>query len=188
MKPTIIKNNFFENPEEVIKYSKQITWKKPSNQDNWPGLRSDNLFQINQKLHDDIVEKIVKLYFNGYKVSIENTTIQFHKITYEDWLLHDKKNTRIHKDFTDLAGIIYLNQDTNNFYNYKISVKASDVFMSAAAYQGLAEATDAPIHLCRINHSTSPETTGTRKKNVASVFNVAIFKNIRIFWGYSYST
>ncbi|SFU06270.1 flavodoxin-dependent (E)-4-hydroxy-3-methylbut-2-enyl-diphosphate synthase [Sedimentitalea nanhaiensis] len=35
----------------------------------------------------------------------------------------------------------------NNFHNFKISVKASDVFMSAAAYQQLAEATDAPIHL-----------------------------------------
>ena len=35
----------------------------------------------------------------------------------------------------------------NNFDNFKISVKASDVFMSAAAYHGLAEATDAPIHL-----------------------------------------
>lgn len=33
------------------------------------------------------------------------------------------------------------------FTNYKISCKASDVFMSAAAYQGLADATDAPIHL-----------------------------------------
>ncbi len=35
----------------------------------------------------------------------------------------------------------------NNFDNFKISVKASDVFMSAAAYHGLAGATDAPIHL-----------------------------------------
>lgn len=35
----------------------------------------------------------------------------------------------------------------NDFHNFKISVKASDVFMAAAAYQGLAEATDAPIHL-----------------------------------------
>ncbi|MDD7973156.1 flavodoxin-dependent (E)-4-hydroxy-3-methylbut-2-enyl-diphosphate synthase [Roseinatronobacter alkalisoli] len=35
----------------------------------------------------------------------------------------------------------------NDFHNFKISVKASDVFMSAAAYMGLAEATDAPIHL-----------------------------------------
>ena len=35
----------------------------------------------------------------------------------------------------------------NNFDEFKISVKASDVFLAAAAYQGLAEATDAPIHL-----------------------------------------
>ncbi|PZQ99367.1 MAG: 4-hydroxy-3-methylbut-2-en-1-yl diphosphate synthase [Cereibacter sphaeroides] len=35
----------------------------------------------------------------------------------------------------------------NDFHEYKISVKASDVFMAAAAYQQLAGATDAPIHL-----------------------------------------
>lgn len=35
----------------------------------------------------------------------------------------------------------------NDFHDFKISVKASDVFLSAAAYQMLAEATDAPIHL-----------------------------------------
>ncbi|UWQ20237.1 flavodoxin-dependent (E)-4-hydroxy-3-methylbut-2-enyl-diphosphate synthase [Jannaschia sp. W003] len=37
--------------------------------------------------------------------------------------------------------------EDNDFREYKISCKASDVFMAAAAYQGLAEATDAPIHL-----------------------------------------
>lgn len=41
---------------------------------------------------------------------------------------------------------IRLLQD-HDFHEFKISVKASDVFMTAAAYQGLAEATDAPIHL-----------------------------------------
>ncbi|MGI3167822.1 flavodoxin-dependent (E)-4-hydroxy-3-methylbut-2-enyl-diphosphate synthase [Pseudooceanicola sp. C21-150M6] len=35
----------------------------------------------------------------------------------------------------------------HDFHEFKISVKASDVFMAAAAYQQLAEATDAPIHL-----------------------------------------
>jgi (E)-4-hydroxy-3-methylbut-2-enyl-diphosphate synthase len=35
----------------------------------------------------------------------------------------------------------------NDFHNFKISVKASDVFMAVAAYQQLADATDAPIHL-----------------------------------------
>ena len=35
----------------------------------------------------------------------------------------------------------------NDFHEFKISCKASDVFLAAAAYQTLAEATDAPIHL-----------------------------------------
>lgn len=35
----------------------------------------------------------------------------------------------------------------NDFHEFKISVKASDVFLAAAAYQALAEVTDAPIHL-----------------------------------------
>lgn len=41
---------------------------------------------------------------------------------------------------------IKLLQD-NDFHEFKISVKASDVFLSAAAYQQLTEVTDAPIHL-----------------------------------------
>lgn len=35
----------------------------------------------------------------------------------------------------------------NDFHEFKISVKASDVFLAAAAYQQLSEACDAPIHL-----------------------------------------
>lgn len=34
-----------------------------------------------------------------------------------------------------------------DFHEFKISVKASDVFLAVAAYQGLAEATDAPLHI-----------------------------------------
>ncbi|NHK27753.1 flavodoxin-dependent (E)-4-hydroxy-3-methylbut-2-enyl-diphosphate synthase [Parvularcula flava] len=37
--------------------------------------------------------------------------------------------------------------DDNDFHEYKISVKASDVFLTVAAYHALAEATDAPLHL-----------------------------------------
>ncbi|SFA72009.1 4-hydroxy-3-methylbut-2-en-1-yl diphosphate synthase [Poseidonocella pacifica] len=37
--------------------------------------------------------------------------------------------------------------EQNDFHEFKISVKASDVFLAAAAYQGIADATDAPIHL-----------------------------------------
>lgn len=37
--------------------------------------------------------------------------------------------------------------DDENFHDYKISVKASDIFLTVAAYHQLADATDAPLHL-----------------------------------------
>jgi (E)-4-hydroxy-3-methylbut-2-enyl-diphosphate synthase len=37
--------------------------------------------------------------------------------------------------------------EDHDFQDYKISVKASDVFMAVAAYQQLAEQTDAPLHI-----------------------------------------
>jgi (E)-4-hydroxy-3-methylbut-2-enyl-diphosphate synthase len=37
--------------------------------------------------------------------------------------------------------------EDNDFFNFKISVKASDVFLAVAAYQGLAKACDYPLHL-----------------------------------------
>ncbi|MAK63038.1 MAG: 4-hydroxy-3-methylbut-2-en-1-yl diphosphate synthase [Ponticaulis sp.] len=37
--------------------------------------------------------------------------------------------------------------DDHGFHDYKISVKASDMFLTVAAYQQLAEQTDAPLHL-----------------------------------------
>ena len=37
--------------------------------------------------------------------------------------------------------------EDNDFFNFKISVKASNVFLATAAYQKLAEVTDYPLHL-----------------------------------------
>jgi (E)-4-hydroxy-3-methylbut-2-enyl-diphosphate synthase len=37
--------------------------------------------------------------------------------------------------------------EDNDFFEFKVSVKASDVFLAAAAYRGLAEACDYPLHL-----------------------------------------
>src|SRR6202521_2269491 len=37
--------------------------------------------------------------------------------------------------------------EDNDFFDFKISCKASDVFLAVAAYQGLADACDYPLHL-----------------------------------------
>ncbi len=54
--------------------------------------------------------------------------------------------------------------EDNDFHEFKISVKASDVFLAAAAYQQLAEATDAPIHLGITE--AGGRTTGTIKSAI----------------------
>ncbi len=41
---------------------------------------------------------------------------------------------------------IKLLQD-HDFHEYKVAVKASDVFLAVAAYHGLAETVDCPLHL-----------------------------------------
>ena len=37
--------------------------------------------------------------------------------------------------------------EDEDFFNFKISVKSSDVFLSIAAYRQLSDATDYPLHL-----------------------------------------
>ena len=37
--------------------------------------------------------------------------------------------------------------EDNDFYNFKISCKASDVFLAVAAYYGISDACNYPIHL-----------------------------------------
>jgi (E)-4-hydroxy-3-methylbut-2-enyl-diphosphate synthase len=54
--------------------------------------------------------------------------------------------------------------EDNDFFEFKISVKASDVFLAVAAYQGLAEACDYPLHLGITE--AGGLTTGTVKSSV----------------------
>ncbi|MDP6352009.1 MAG: flavodoxin-dependent (E)-4-hydroxy-3-methylbut-2-enyl-diphosphate synthase [Alphaproteobacteria bacterium] len=54
--------------------------------------------------------------------------------------------------------------EDNDFFDFKISVKASDVFLAVAAYQGLAEACDYPLHIGITE--AGGLTTGTVKSSV----------------------
>ena len=93
MYSTIIKNNFFHNPDAIVEDTKKIKWYKSSN-DNWPGYRSDNIYHFNKSLHDFIVEKILKLYFKNNNIYVGETKIQFHKINYNNLLF--TRSTNLH--------------------------------------------------------------------------------------------
>jgi (E)-4-hydroxy-3-methylbut-2-enyl-diphosphate synthase len=54
--------------------------------------------------------------------------------------------------------------EDNDFFEFKISVKASDVFLAVAAYQGLADACDYPLHIGITE--AGGLTTGTVKSSI----------------------
>lgn len=121
---TVIDDNFFDKPDEMVKYANTIEYYETDSQ-NWPGGRSLNMWELNEDLFNFITNKVLSYYFdlNIMKVSWTHSNIRFHKINPGDWHRHNKKHTRIHKDDTHIAGIIYLNKDVNkeetgtSFYN-----------------------------------------------------------------------
>ncbi|MFY7962106.1 MAG: flavodoxin-dependent (E)-4-hydroxy-3-methylbut-2-enyl-diphosphate synthase [Elsteraceae bacterium] len=62
--------------------------------------------------------------------------------------------------------------EDNDFFNFKISCKASDVFLAVAAYQGLADACDYPLHV------GITEAGGTRSGTVKSSIGMGM-----LLWG-----
>jgi wyosine [tRNA(Phe)-imidazoG37] synthetase (radical SAM superfamily) len=111
--PTFILEDFLENPDDVIEYSKSLKFFKPEKDENWPGLRTKSLHLFNEKLFNYIVLKILSVYydFSFHKVKYFDTNVMFHKIYLKDYLNFNKKHTNIHRDNDfELAGVLYLNK------------------------------------------------------------------------------
>ena len=111
---TVIDDNFFDNPDKIVKYANTIEYYKKDSQ-NWPGGRSLNMWELNDDLYKFITNKVLSYYFDLKKTRVNwrYTNIRFHKIKPGDWQKHNKQHTRIHKDDAYIAGIIYLNKDIN---------------------------------------------------------------------------
>jgi hypothetical protein len=60
--PTVIVDNFFDNPHEIIKASKNFTFKKDL-EGRWPGERSDDISILDNKMFNWINYKIVRLLY-----------------------------------------------------------------------------------------------------------------------------
>ena len=114
--PTFILENFFENPDDVVNYSKSLEFFKPEKDENWPGLGTKSLHLFNETLFNYIVLKILSVYydFSFHKVKYFDTNVMFHKIRLKDYLNFNKKHTNIHRDNDfELAGVLYLNKKFN---------------------------------------------------------------------------
>lgn len=151
---TCILQNFFDNPDKIVDYANTLEWIGPQEKDNWPGKRTNNMSEINKKLFDFITNKVLSIYFdlNVGVVKWKRSNIRFHKITNDDWLKHNKKHTRIHKDSYGLAGVVYLNKNIcdektgTSFFDENINLmyKTCNYYNNAVIYDG-----------CNLNHGAT---------------------------------
>lgn len=111
MYPTIILENFFDEPNELVKLSKTYEYFEPQHlKDWWPGERTNEIVDFNLK--DLVFTKVLNLYFKKW-ISFKGTMF-FHRTS---------KNTHkgygstdhIHSD-TDvlIAGLVYLNNNSSS--------------------------------------------------------------------------
>ena len=104
--PIIIKNNFFDDPNLVIKYANSLNYfyaNKSNYGNEWPGKRTICLSTFNKPMFNYILNKIC---VNYNDIKLKNANVFFHKIKNDT-----KIENGIHIDNgSDIAGVIYLNE------------------------------------------------------------------------------
>lgn len=102
----VVKDNFFNNPSNIIELSKNFTY---NNSPTWPGRRTDNLLTINNSTVQEFAKFFAKkiadeVFFGINKFLID---IRFHiNDVYND---SNANEGWIHNDDVCLAGLVYLN-------------------------------------------------------------------------------
>jgi hypothetical protein len=116
MWPTIVLDNFFDDPNYIVQYSNSLEYlKEPSGR--WPGKRAG----IDDELKNAIIEKALSLYLSDSAIVRCNIDATFQKIKRFSKNKEDSINRGfLHKDSSngnstiELAGIIYLSENNSN--------------------------------------------------------------------------
>ena len=109
-------DNFFDNPDRIVKYAKSLP-KKPHSDGDWPGKRTEELWKIDKELNDTMVLKILSCFydFSYQNVSWKTCDMYFQEIPTLSKNKDDVRNRGwIHCDSADdleIAGLIYLTPD-----------------------------------------------------------------------------
>lgn len=108
----LIIDNIFENPNKIVKFSKEIDYYHSSStnkpEGNWVGLRSNRLYEIDQKFFNETFNEIFTKCFSHFQVNEFSYRVNsyFHilpsEFSFNESWIHTDKNYF-------LAGVIYLN-------------------------------------------------------------------------------
>lgn len=141
-------DNFFEDPDKIVKWANTLSYKKDIKK-RWPGKRccvcEIALHNEDNNFVKKFIEKILSIKYPNNKVNCEGIEIYFQKIEPIPGV------GVIHKDDMALAGLIYLTKDANlnsgtSIFNdaSKETINISNVYNRLIMYDGN------PFH--RANH------------------------------------
>ncbi len=109
MWPTICIDNFFNNPKQVLEYSKTLKY-TPAEKGNWPGVRSKAIHEIDNDFYTHIATKMIAaLYPNEWQDIGWLANSYFQKID-SRWRGPGWVHKDVHQQF---SSIIYLSGDTS---------------------------------------------------------------------------
>ena len=110
MYPSVIYDNFLDNPDAVAEFAESCEYH--FNDGRWPGYRTKDLSEINPDLKTNITRKIVNIFFPD-KMATWYSQMAFQKVIpmHED-KYHIKNRGWVHLDSNvQFGGIIYLDKD-----------------------------------------------------------------------------
>ncbi len=120
--PTLVVDNFFDNPQQIIDCSQKLEFKNLPDK-RWAGLRTDKIHEVDYDLFDYVTKKIMSLLFpHDSKNMIWQTEMYFSKTNpkdtkYPDWA---------HKDSgAEFTAIMYLSDHScgTNICHFKKSLQ-----------------------------------------------------------------
>lgn len=115
--PITIIDNFFDDPDRIVKLAGSLDYHPRKKGDHWYGLRSKPLHEIDKGYFEWSSQKILRAFYKDETRHVCNTCFQktpgIKNISNEGW---------IHTDKCLMAAIIYLDKDNisgTNFYKSK---------------------------------------------------------------------
>ena len=103
--PTIIVDDFFEDPHKIIELANSLEYTDASGDNyRWPGKRSTLLHEVDYDLFNNIVVQVLRTYYPFANLSYNSASLSFQKIS----SVHEDGWT--HRDENPITFIIYLNE------------------------------------------------------------------------------
>ena len=127
--PTLIRDNFFTNPDEIVELANKFEYYSQANGD-WPGKRTKNLLEVDPNFFNHICGRILNNYYNYSPIEYTFSAF-FQKSSPYDGDKYDLKNLGwVHVDQGIFGGLIYLTKNPeentgtslfdlkNSYWNY----------------------------------------------------------------------